>query len=146
MRTTIDDIMVSGYSFRVTAPRESIEGLAEELLAEIRATAMQNMQRAQDVVVAEVRRTLGREAARPARPNQPPRQITGELDRSWKRGRRSWRKRKTELRGAVESKHPAAAALEFGAFKSMGIRPHPYYRPALARVADEVGEIMVGLR
>lgn len=146
MRTAIQDIHESGYIFRVSAPRESIVGLAEELLNEIRAEAMGNMQRAQDVVVAEVKNTLSREAAKPARPNEPPRQISGDLARSWKRGRRSWRKKKTELRGSIESKHPAAAPLEFGAFRSMGIRPHPYYRPSLAKVADEVGEIMVGLR
>lgn len=145
MRTTIQDVQASGYIFRVTAP-DDVRGLAEELLDEVRATAMQNMQRAQDRVVAEVKRTLGRSADRPARPGEPPRQVSGDLAVSWKRGRRSWRQKKTVLRGAVESKHPAAGALEFGALRTMGIRPHPYYRPALAKIADEVGELMAGTR
>jgi hypothetical protein len=135
-RTTIQDVMESGYRFRVTEQRETVEGLADDLLDEARAGAEQRMSDGQDLLLRELRTTLGYPGGgEPSRTNEPPRYQSGDLHDSWKKSKPRWIKKGLILRGSLYSRHPAAGPLEFGALRALGIAPRPYYRPTLARIA-----------
>jgi hypothetical protein len=143
-RTTIASIEESGWSFRVVRDFEDVERLSDHWLEAERKSAVEKMKLAQRLIRGEVRKTLGRMLARPSRANEPPRAITKSLLKSWRLGSRRWNRDKSMLTGKVESPHPAAGALEFGAVKSLGFGPRPYYRITLARIADQLGDLLEG--
>lgn len=127
---------------RVVGARSDIAGLGENLLDALRDEAWENIQIGQALVADEWRRTLGRVAAEPAQPGEPPRKVGGDLQASVKPGRKGWANRaKTIMRGAIESKHPAAGALEYGAPR-LGIQPHPHYRPTIARIRTDLEGVL----
>lgn len=170
--TTKQGISVSGASLVIAAePNDALERLDVDWMEEERAAAPARMLAALRVYVAEVRKTLDRVATRQTRfswvtqgsaaPGDPPGRITGELRDSWKVGRRSWTRDRTVYTGRIESTHPAAGRLEWGddptnkgfvlhlsrRFKrevKEGIKPHPYIRPTLARIADRLERILTG--
>lgn len=164
--TTATGIKESGWSF-IVGSEDDFSTFTEDMLREMRAGAVQRMNRALDFYVAEIRKTLGRVSRRQTRnfawesgrsvaagAGEPPHRITGDLQRSWVRGTVRWSMLRTVLTGSVESRHPAAGLFEFitakGALKPnrrgriIGIRPHPYIRPTLARIADRLEAILVG--
>lgn len=151
-RTTVAQIRESGWSFRVVSEHDDFASFTEEMLEDMRAGAVERMERAKAFVVSEVKRTLdriypmptiGALKFRPAPPGAPPGKIEGELQESWKTGSTTWKKNKTILTGRVRSRHPAAGALEWGSPKQ-GIPAHPYYRPTLIRIEEELGAILEG--
>lgn len=133
----------AGIRFRVVMPRDDITGLSENLLDAVRDEAQENIRIGQGLVVDEVRKTLGRISAQPAAPGESPRKLVGELQESWVPGPARWRnKDQTIMQGAVQSKHPAAGALEYGA-QDHGIHPHPYYRPTIARISRDLEGVLI---
>lgn len=159
--TSANGIKVSGWSFMVGAEYDDLANFTENELADMRKGAMERMARTQNLLVAAVRKTLGRVLmhqtqrfswmsgrSRHARPGEPPGKITGDLQRSWVRGTRRWSFNMTVLTGWVQSSHPAAGLFEFiGAAGTarLGIHPHPYYRPTLAREQDNLHNTLLGL-
>ena len=143
-RTTIASIEESGWSYRVVRDFDDVERLGDEWLVAERKAANEKMKLAQRLVRDEVRKTLGRMLSRPSRANEPPRAITQALMKSWKLGSRRWNRDKSMLVGKVQSAHPAAGPLEFGAVRSLGFGPRPYYRITLARIADRLGDLLEG--
>lgn len=128
--------------FRVVANRDDVTGMDEDLLDALRDEAQENIIIGQGLVVDEVRKTLGRVSATPAAAGEAPRRLGGELQGSWKPGRKGWaNKDQTVMRGAIESKHPGAAALEYGA-PEVGIQAHPYYRPTVARISRDLEGVL----
>lgn len=132
-----------GVRFRVVAKRDDISGLSENMLDALRDEAWENIQIGQALVADAWRSTLGRVSPQPAGPGEPPRRVGGELQASVKTGRKGWaNKAQTIMRGAVESNHPGAGALEFGAPRS-GIQAHPHYRPTIARIARDLEGVLL---
>ena len=155
-RTSLASIEESGWSFSVVRDEyRDIELLADEWLEVERNDAVENMKRAQRLARDEWKKTLGRHAAQPSRANQPPRKVSGALQKGVKLGRRRWKTRDGRnsskrrgllLEGRVQNTHPAAGPLEFGAIRRLGFGPRPHWRPTLRRIADELGEILAGVR
>lgn len=163
--TSQNGINVSGWAFIVGAEEDDIARFEKEEWEAMRRDAVGRMQRALDFYVTEVRRTLGRvllvQAARfswltgrmrSSAPGEPPAKITGELMRSWVRGMIRWSRDRTILTGRIQSEHPAAGRLEFGddphgtkGLGEGGVQPHPYIRPTLARIADRLHDLVLGL-
>lgn len=134
--------MARGVVVRVVAHRDDVSGLGENLLDALRDEAWENIQIAQGLLADEWRRTLGSASSEPAAPGQPPHLVTGELQRSVKPGRKGWANvAQTVMRGAVESKHPGARALEYGDAR-FGIRPHPHFRPTVARIRRDLEGVL----
>jgi hypothetical protein len=156
VRTSLASIEESGWSFTVVREEyRDIELLADEWLDAERDSAVENMKLAQRLARDEWKKTLGRQAAQPSRANQPPRKISGALQRGVKLGRRRWKTRDGRntskrrgllLEGRVQNTHPAAGPLEFGAIRRLGFGPRPHWRPTLRRIADELGDILAGVR
>ncbi|MFW6012479.1 MAG: hypothetical protein ACOC92_02085 [bacterium] len=122
---------------------EGLGGMADGLLEELKQDTQSRMPAAQELGLQEIRRTLARARARPARPGEPPRRISGDLMRSWRAGR--VRASNRSVRGELESDHDAAGALEWGAPR-LGIEAHPYVRPTFARIQPQVERILMGGR
>lgn len=166
--TSANAIKVSGWSFMVGS-EDDFANFTQNELADMRKGAMERMTKTQNLMVAAVQKTLGRilplrpvlrfrlsggrlrmrtQMVRSALPGQPPGKITGELQRSWKRGIRRWSQNNTVLTGWVQSDHPAAGLLEFigiSGTKRLGIAQHPYYRITLAREQDNLHNALLGL-
>lgn len=157
----------SGWSLTMLRDPTEMEGFTEEILDVWRMEAERDMPRAQNHIVAAIKRKLSRvypvivqalsiftsasgtERRRKTTKHQPapsgaaPGKITGELADSWRTKKPTWSKNKTVYTGRYFSKHPAAGALEFGSPKQ-GIPSHPYQRPTVAREADKLDEILGG--
>lgn len=128
--------------FHVVMPHDDVTGLGEDVLDALRDEAWENIQIGQALVADEWRRTLGRVAAQPAAPGEPPRKVSGDLQKSVQTGRKGWaNKAQTVMRGAIEARHPGAGALEYGAPR-LGIEPHPHYRPTIARIERELEGVL----
>lgn len=128
---------------RVVADRDDISGLSENLLDALRDEAQVNIRIGQFLVVDQVRVTLGRRAAEPAAPGEPPRKVEGELQESVKPGSVRWANRaQTRIRAEIKSNHPAANALEFGR-ADLGIAPHPWYRPTIRRIERDLEGVLL---
>jgi hypothetical protein len=116
-----------------------VDGLSEELLDGLRAAATEVMPRMQETVVAGVRETLGRVLTGPAGAGEPPRKVEGDLQRSVEAGVVAWTLDRLRLRGSIMVMHPSGGRLEFG---GLGIHPHPYYRPTIARLAPDLDRMV----
>lgn len=133
---------MSVFRFRVVADRDDITGLDEDLLDALRDEAQENIIIGQALVVDEWRKTLGRVRPEPSPAGEPPRFVGGELQASTKPGRKGWSNAlKTIMRGAVESTHPGAGALEYGS-PAQGIAAHPHYRPTINRIAKDLAGVL----
>lgn len=134
--------MTRGVVVRVVGHTDDVRGLGEDLLDALRDEAQENIQIGQALVVDEVRRALGRTSPEPSAPGEAPRKVKGELQGSFKPGRKGWaNKAQTIMRGAVESHDPAAGPLEYGAPAS-GIAAHPYFRPTIARIRRDLEGVL----
>lgn len=165
----------SGWALVVGAenPNDVAEFIDSELET-IRREAPAKMHRAVNHMVIAIKKTLarqyplvsgfirrtswgttksGRERRQPSPPGSPPGRITGDLMRSWTKGRLSWSMGRMVLTGRYESKHPAAGRLERGDLgrdawlepgQKGGIRPRPYVRPTLLREAERLSQLLDG--
>jgi hypothetical protein len=149
--TSAADAGKSGWRFSVVRQGGDVNALAKDLQREFRAGADKRMQAAQKLIRDEVKKTLGSVLGRPSRAGEPPAKVSGDLQRSVKIGKRYWNKEGTILRGEIRITHPAAARHEFGSRggKDKRGRPlntpaRPYYRPTLARIADQITRVLLG--
>lgn len=106
--------------------------LTDEILDESLPLVMEKADEAAAMLLAEVQRNLQRRKGPDAAPaGEPPAEHTGELAASYKviKARSLGDGR---VRSGIQSRHPGAARVEFGATDVRGIttKPHPYVRPA----------------
>jgi hypothetical protein len=152
----------SGWRFAVIAEQDEAKLAIDEMLDEIRGTAIVNMMEAQSYALREVKETLGFATAdsKPSRTNEAPRFQTGGLMDSWKAGKPYWMKQFMKndkpmvLRGSLYSWHPAAGILEWGGLKRMQkqrgrvwtnpVAPRPYYRTTMARIGERLARLLWG--
>lgn len=159
--TSANGIKESGWVFLVGAEKDDLSDFTEVELGAMRKGAPANMNRALDLYVTEVRKTLGRVLRAPSKlfawltgrhfasaPGEPPAKISGDLQESWKKGPVRWSSGRLVLTGYIQSDHPAAGRLEYGdpgAKGGDGIEARPYVRVALARIAGRLHDLVLGL-
>lgn len=111
--------------------------LADELEEEFHLPAREAVREGADILLGDVVRRLRqrhgtRQTVAPA--GQPPEEDTGLLSESF--SRLPVRITGRVVSGGIQSSHPGANRLEFGATDVRGVRtfPHPYLRPAMEAV------------
>lgn len=149
MLTSANAIKVSGWSLMVGWEND-FSTFVEDELNEMRKGAAGRMHLTIGHYLSEIKKTLSRVSpnGKHAAPGDPPFKITGDLIRTWKRGRTTWSMNRTVLTGRVESRHPAAGLFEFIGVRGTartGIRPHPYVRITLARAGERMHDLLLGL-
>lgn len=120
--------------------------LADELEESFQANAKAGLTQCGEVLLGNVRGQLRRrKGPEPAPEGQPPAEQGGKLSQSFRR--LPTRVRGRSASSGVESNHPGAARLEWGATDKRGIRtfPHPYLAPAAEASEPEITRILTEL-
>jgi hypothetical protein len=137
-------------SFKVTIKKEgTLDGTAAEIFAEMRPRGEAAVRTATDMVLTRIDQKLSVRSDRPARPGEPPREVSGELRQSVKRIPQRTRVGLSAISvsSGIQSRHAGVNRLEFGATDSRGIRtfPHPFVRPTFEQLKRKLDALFAAI-
>ena len=118
---------------------DDLVGMGDEMLDEMVPRAVNAVTAVRDRIHADIRHSISFILRRPAAPGDPPRTVTGALFRSARKGKVTVSSDKRLIQGTIRvggKSAPGANRLEFGKLDKRGVKtfPHPFVRPAFARV------------